>query len=203
MTRSFRVRSLQPNIFGMLSLLVLAGCSLFEPREPEEPSQSSSDFQQPTIPEIVISNLKSAIAQKNVQNYASCFSSPSRREFTFIPSPEALARYSSEFSSWDYAKESAYMQNLTAHAIPNGFSSLLLTQKDPYSPTSDSVIMTFDYTFTFQHSDQGFPATTAQGELQFTLSHDNASNWSIHKWVDLPTGTNTTWSSFKGWFSSH
>lgn len=188
-------------ILPVLLPFLAGSCALFETREPEPPSQTSSDFRPPIGADIVITNLQGAIAHKNLQNYISCFSNPARtqRGFTFIPTTQARAQYST-LDSWDYDKEQAYMNNLISHKTPNGFSNLLLTQKSIFS-SSDSVVYTYDYIFTFEHNDPGFPNSTAAGELQFTIAPDNTSFWSIIRWVDIPTTLPTTWSSFKGWFS--
>jgi hypothetical protein len=188
-------------VLPLLVSFLASSCALFEPREPEPPSQTSSDFRPPIGPDFVITNLQSAIAQKNLQNYISCFSNPARsqRGFTFIPTTVARAQYSI-LDSWDYDKEQAYMNNLISRKAPNGFSSLLLTLKSQFG-SSDSVVYTYGYTFTFEHNDPGFPHSSAVGELQFTLGPDNTGFWSIQRWVDIPTTSPITWSSFKGWFS--
>ncbi len=180
----------------MLPLFMLAGCSLFEPREPEPPSQSSSNFRPPTTPDIVISNLQNAITQKNLQNYISCFSSPANnlRGFTFVPS-QGLAI---QLGSWTYEREYAFMQELISNAQPNGFCNLLLTPKTSLI-FSDSVDYTFDYTFTFETlPSENFPST-AHGNLEFKIGVDNSGTWSIYYWDDneLPNSTDNTWSSFK------
>ena len=178
------------------------GCGLFEPRTPEPPSQSSLNFRPPTDPAIVIANLQSAIDQKNVANYVRCFADPAtmRRRFVFTPSAEANAQYGSAFSNWDVTEEQAYFQNLTARSSPTAFSNLLLTPKSSVV-TADSVIYSYDYIFTFEHSDPGFPKT-ARGNLQFSLATDNSNFWMIYQWSDFKTGEDITWSMFKGKFSN-
>lgn len=187
----------------VLSVSVLGGCSLFEPRDPEQPSQSSSDFLPPTAPDIVITNLRNSIAQKNVQNYVSCFADPSRsgQSYTFVPSADAAALFPSVLNSWTYAEEQVYMTNLVAKAVPNGFANLLLTAATT-QVFADSVIYSADYLLTFQHTEAGFPST-ARGHLQFAIGVDNSNQqWSIYRWVDLKTTEDITWSSFKGRFSN-
>ncbi|MBI4534872.1 MAG: hypothetical protein HY708_01250 [Ignavibacteriae bacterium] len=192
-------------VVRVLGAVLLCGlalrCSLFEPREPEPPTQSSFDFRPPTVPGIVITNLQSAVAQKNVANYISCFADPSRtsREFSFEPSADASALYPSVLRNWTFEDEQSYFQNLVAKATPNGFSNLLLIPKDSII-TADSVIFSFDYTFTFDHTEAGFPST-ARGTLQFSLGAEN-SFWMIYRWSDFKTTDDITWSSFKGKFSN-
>ena len=88
-------------------LMLASGCNLFEPRDPEPPSQSSDSFIPPTDPDIVIENLQNAIAQKNSVNYVRCIADPSRtaRLFEFFPSPDAGSRYASVFATWTVDQE--------------------------------------------------------------------------------------------------
>jgi hypothetical protein len=185
-----------------LFLILSAGCGLFGPRDPEPPNQSSLNYLPPTEPSIVVTNLVSAIDQKNVQNYVSCFSDPSKggRPYVFIPSAEGSSQYGSALSGWTVAQEQAYFQNLVAKSPSTAFSSLALSSKDSLV-TSDSVVYGYHYVFTFEHSDPGFPKLS-QGDLQFTIAPDKNNFWSISRWVDFKTGTDITWSSFKGKFSN-
>ena len=185
----------------LLCLLCIVGCNIFETRDTEPPTQSGSDFRPPTVPEIVVSNLQSAIAQRNTTNYISCFADPTRSShpFRFVPSAGANAQYPSVFASWTYPDEQSYFQNLVARGSPNGYSNLLLVQKSAVV-SADSVVYSYDYTFTFEHTESGFP-TTAQGNLQFSLAADNGS-WVIYAWSDYKTTNDVTWSSFKGKFSN-
>jgi hypothetical protein len=183
------------------------GCGLFEPREPEQPTQSGSNFEPPYSAETVIANLQHAIAAKDLNHYVACFSDPSRsqRGFVFVPSGPGWAQYSSELSEWDRDKEREYMHNLISHTSPSAFSSLLLARKS-FSVTTDSVVYNYTYTFTFHHDGQIISDSTARGELWFSLGADNTGTWSIFRWSDYPltpTTTIMTWSSFKGGFSTH
>jgi hypothetical protein len=191
----------------LLILSSLLGCSLFEPREPERPTQSGSNFQPAYRAETVISNLQNAIASRRIDNYMACFSDPSRsqRGFVFVPSGPGLAQYSSQLSSWDRDKEQEYMSNLISHTASNAFSSLLLVPRS-FAVTTDTVVYNYSYTFTFQHDGQVISDSTARGELQVSLGADNTGTWTIYRWVDYPltpTTPITTWSSFKGGFSTH
>jgi hypothetical protein len=183
-----------------LSLFCIT-CNLFETRDPEEPSESSFNFVPATVPSIVLSNLQNAIAQKSIENYVSNFSDSTvtNRRFMFIPSPEASAQYPN-IRSWSYADEREYFENLIANAIANGFSSLLLTAKDSLI-TPDEANYNFDYIFTFEHTEPGFP-TTARGNLQFTMATDERDIWTIYQWSDFKTTEDIAWSSFKGKFSN-
>jgi hypothetical protein len=188
----------------LLVLLAVAatGCGLFEPRDPEEPSQSSLNYRPPTEPSAVIANLQSAIEQRNQANYVSCFSDASRGApvFVFIPSAEAAAAYGGTLASWTLDDERAYFQNLVARSGQQAYASLTLTLKTT-TVTSDSVVSAYDYVLTFEHSDTGFPRS-ARGSLQFTFREDASNFWAIQRWVDFKTTADVTWSDFKGKFSN-
>jgi hypothetical protein len=184
------------------AFLLLGSCGIFEPREPEEPSESGLNFRPPTEPAIVITNLQAAIDQKNIANYMSCFPDPARggRVFEFYASAEAGAVYPGALTAWTYDNEREYLQNLIARSPSNAFSNLLLAQTSSVI-TADSVVYTFAYTLTFEHSEAGFPQT-AKGNLQFTLGVDNSNFWAIHRWSDFKSTDDVTWSLFKGRFAN-
>ncbi|MBP1657446.1 MAG: hypothetical protein H6Q31_2047 [Bacteroidetes bacterium] len=178
------------------------GCGLFEPRDPEEPSQSSLNYRPPTDPDIVITNLQSAIEQKSVANYAACFADASRgaSPFVFIPSADAAAIYGTTLGSWSLQEEQEYFQNIIARSNQQANATLALTLKTT-TVSSDSVVSAYDYVLVFEHSDPGFPKT-ARGSLQFTLREDASNFWMIQRWVDFKTTSDISWSHFKGKFSN-
>jgi hypothetical protein len=193
-----------PAYLGLFSLLLCAfftGCGLFEPRDPEEPSQSSLNFKPPTEPSVVIANLQSAIEQKNAANYISCFADPVKGNapFIFTPSPEAAGLYTGALESWTLGDEQAYFENLIARSSAQAYSSLTLTATGS-TVSADSVVYGYDYTFIFEHSDEGFPKK-ARGTLQFTLRASQSNFWMIQRWVDFKTTNDISWSHFKGRFS--
>jgi hypothetical protein len=192
---------------GLAAILLVAGsvvpgCGLFDTRTPEPPSESNCFSVPQTRPGTVITNLQTAIAQKCVDTYAACFSggSPGQQPLVFVPSAEAREQYAAVMNNWSTTDEQAYFRNLTARGVVNGFASLLLAPRDSViSP--DSVVYSYDYTFTFQHTEPGFPVT-ARGNMQLSLAPDANNVWRIYRWVDLKTTDDVTWSIFKGRFSN-
>jgi len=189
-------------MFFLVVALSISGinCGLFDTRDPEPPDQSGLDYVPATVPSIVISNLLSAIAQKNVDNYMRNFGDPvvTGRPFLFIPSTEASTVYPS-VREWTYANEREYFQNLVAKA--DGFSSLTLTAQDSVVGPSETTY-NFDYVFSFQHTDAATFPTSAAGNLQFVLAPDQTNTWTIFAWSDFSTSPDITWSSFKGKFGN-
>lgn len=185
-----------------LLAVAAAGCGLFEPRDPEDPSQSSLNYRPPTEPSIVIQNLQGAIEQRNPTNYIGCFADETRGAppFAFIPSAEAAAAYGPTLTAWTLDDERGYFQNLVARSGQQAYASLALTLKNT-TVTSDSVVSAYDYVLVFEHNDAGFPRT-ARGSLQFTLREDAGKFWMIQRWVDFKSTTDITWSELKGKFSN-
>ncbi len=185
------------------AVMLYAGCGLFEPREAEPPSQSGFQYLPRTLPANVVFNLQNAVEQKDVAGYIACFtdSTRSRYSFTFVPSADAAEIYGTVLRNWTYRQEQDYFQNLVAkRRQPVGISRLDLVPKDSVLSGNDMRTYSYDYTFTFEHTEPGFTQTAA-GTLQFTLVNDN-SEWTISRWVDLKTTSGLTWSSFKGKFSN-
>ena len=184
------------------STATLWGCGLFDPRTPEDPTQSSQTFLPATDPFIVISNLQSAVEQKSVPNYVQCLADPAagERTFMFVPSSEGTALYSSVFRSWSVAEEQAYFRNLTTRTTSTSISKLDLTEKTR-SLAADSAILEYDYTLTFENTVTGFPSR-ASGNLQFALGRSSSNIWTIYRWTDFKTTSDISWSLFKGKFSN-
>ncbi len=185
----------------LIVALLLSSCDIFSTREPEQPSQSNCFGQPPTRPLITVNNLESAIVQKCPDNYGSVFSpSAGARPFVFVPSTEGQEQYAAVFGSWSAEDELSYFRNLVAKARTNGFSSLFLAPTDSLI-TADSVVYSFDYTLTFEHTEPGFPYT-ARGNMQLTLAPDATNFWMLVRWSDFKTTADITWSLFKGKFGN-
>lgn len=191
------------SLIPVAAALVLGACNLFEPREAEPPSQSGFQYLPRTFPSNVILNLQNAVEQKDVAGYVACLtdSTRSRYNFTFVPSADAAEIYGTVLRNWTLQHEQEYFQNLVAkRRQPVSISRLDLTPLDSVISGNDTRTYSYDYTFTFEHTEPGF-TSIARGSLQFTLVNDN-SEWTISRWVDLKTTSSLTWSSFKGKFSN-
>ncbi len=179
-----------------------SSCGLFDTRDPEPPSASNCFSAPQTERGVVLVNLQTAIAQKCVDTYTACFSGSTTgsQAFVFVPSAEAREQYGAALSDWTPADEEAYFRNLVAKGITNGFANLLIVPLDSVI-TADSAVYNCDYTFVFEHTEQGFPVA-ARGNLQFTLAPDGNNIWKIYRWTDFKTTNDITWSLFKGKFSN-
>ncbi len=195
-----RCKSFTRRISLLLFLLFVQGCDLFQTRDPQSPSQISSNYKPPVTPEIVLDNLASAVAEYNAVHYIQCLAdtSSSSRQFEFIPSAEVAGSFASIFQSWSPEKERRYFQNLGQPT--NAAPFLSLTNKQQVAASSDSVVYNIDYTLSFPHHNTSAPQTV-RGKMQLFLGANAQASWSIYRWQDFKTTQDSTWSLWKAIFS--
>lgn len=184
-------------ISPFLICLFAESCDLFQTRDPEFPVQNKSTFNTPVTPDIVLANLRSAVGEYNVDNYMRCFVDTTVHTYEFIPSQEAEASYPTVFSRWSLDAERQYFVRL---GLPtNGTPTLSLTTRNS-AVSSDSVTYLLSYTFFFPHHRTDVPQVV-RGNMQLTLGADNQRRWSIYRWQDFKTLSDSTWSIWKAVFS--
>lgn len=186
--------------FGFL--LLAASCDLFETRTPEKPSQGGSTFVPATSPDQVLLNLKSAIAERNTQNYLRSFvdSLSSSRAFEFIPTSSAYARWPSVFSRWNLAAERIYFDNVTTLVPQSAASSLSLAGAFQLLG-SDSAQYNADYQLLLPHGLESIPQSV-HGNIQLFLATDRNKIWSIYRWIDTGFDADPSWSDLKARFAN-
>jgi hypothetical protein len=187
---------------GFLLALTQVACNIFETREPESPSQSSSTFVPATDPSLVFSNVTNAFKDLNSVNYIKSFadSSSAGRSFSFEPTQQAKIKYGGVFLTWNRQSEQQYFENLRSK-IPSGAAATLSFESlTVQSLQSDSAQYEATYRLTVPHTVATL-ATVATGKAQFLLIADRSRNWVIWRWIDLTTSTSTfSWSDLKGAF---
>jgi hypothetical protein len=194
------VRRILTILIPLVVSLALQSCDLFQTREPEPPTQSNSGFKQPVTSDIVLENLRVSVADANADNYVRCFSdtSVSTRGFTFNASSEVLASFGSLFNTWSIAEEQVYFRNL---GLPqNAAPSLSFSNERQLITSSDSVIYSMDYLLFYPHRRSGIPLSV-QGRMQLHIGTDRQGRWSIYRWQDFKSTTDSTWSYWKAIFS--
>ena len=188
-----------------VSVLVAAtqgACNIFETREPEPPSQSSSTFVPATDPSLVFTNMTSAFRDLNSVNYVKSFadSSTAGRNFSFEPTQEAAVKYGGVFLTWNKQSEQQYFENLRSKIPTGSVATLLFESLTVQSLQSDSAQYEATYRLTVPHTVATLP-TEATGKAQFLLIADRSRNWVIWRWTDLTTSTSSfSWSDLKGAF---
>ena len=182
----------------MLLALTAGSCDLLKTRDPQPPDQGNTANPPATTPQILIDNLQSCFANKNVNDYGKIFADAASvgRTYIFVPTQKALANYP-VFSQWTTESELNYfrkaMASVSAGFTPAvSFSNVVLT---PFQ--SDSALYETDYTVFIS-------PTTYAGHVRFSmLPNKNTGTWVISRWEDIQTSNNSTlsWSDLKGQFS--
>jgi hypothetical protein len=187
----------------VLVCFLFVSCQLFKTREPELPTEVStqSNWKQPVTPEITLDNLRNAVADRNTENYIRCFidSNFSERNFVFIPTQEAQIQYPEIFKNWNLRDERNYFNNLKSN-VPSSGSSNLFLSGNFQSFSADSAIYSAFYIVNFQHNVKDVPQS-AKGNLQFYLAPDRNGNWAIYKWIDIKIQNEFSWSELKAKFT--
>jgi hypothetical protein len=191
----------------LLALLLLLAsthiaCNLFETRDPEPPSQSSSTFIPATDPSLVFSNMTNAFRDMNSVNYLKSFadSSSAGRNFSFEPTQQARIKYGGAFLTWNRQSEQQYFENLRSKIPAGSVATLVFESLTVQSLQSDSAQYEATYRLNVPHTVATLP-TQATGKAQFLLVADRSRNWVIWRWIDLTTSTSTfSWSDLKGAF---
>jgi hypothetical protein len=176
-----------------LLFLAWAGCDIFQTRDPEPPTQSTSTFEPPVTPDAVLQNLRSAIGENNLDNYLRCFVDTTFRPYEFIPSQDVRAN----FGVWTLEDERRYFR--TMGATTDG-TALLTTAVQGGTFFADSTY-TIDYALYFPHTEPGVPKLV-RGNMLLHLAIDPQGRWGIDRWSDnkLPSAQDSTWSYLKFWF---
>lgn len=189
-------------------LIVLQSCDLFSTRTPELPDTGRSTFQPPFTPEIVISNFTNAVKEKNIDNFAACFSDTSKNfsaSYRFIPSTEALGKFGTLFFGWNIESERNAFSSLISNMDSDVFPILNFSNNEQYQfeiKQQDSAIFESDYHLTVNHESQTIETVFA-GTLRFLIKSGSDGTWSIEQWTDMnPSGDSilVTWSSLKAGF---
>lgn len=193
---------MRPALALLLSVTLLS-CSLFEPRDPEEPIGSGSQFQPPTSPSIVLKNLQSALTYTNAFDYRKSFSDGTQGlpPFRFTPAADGRAVAPGRFSDWGLEDEEEYLQTIFSELIPGSIPTLILSPSDvTEAPIGDSIRFEAEYSVNFPHTRTG-AEQEAFGRLRFTMKLSNRNEWYITDWEDIPVDSRPTWSVIKARFS--
>ncbi len=180
---------------GLLVLsFVLSSCGVFDPREPELPTDEGGTFIQPDTPEQGVENLQASIAELNTLNYRRSLADA----LAFTPTATAEAQ-TPIWSGWSLAEEERYFSTLVAAAQPNGIHRLDLNDRTFTVLDAERTLLDATYLLTVTHRRADVP-TTVQGRLVWTLIQGPDGLWELAEWTDQELGDNPSWSDLKAAF---
>jgi hypothetical protein len=173
-------------------LVLLQGCDLFSTRDPEKPTERSSEFKPPVTSDLVLDNFKSAIIEHNINNYLRCFVDTTKlsKRFSFSPS----ADFQGIFSSWGTEEERRYFENL-GNPVPE-VPALEFFDLIEQNKTAASTEYTMNYVLYYPHHQAGV-ARQVRGYMHLYLALDSQQWWAIYEWDDRKTVSDSTWSYLK------
>ncbi|MDX2246162.1 MAG: hypothetical protein SF052_05275 [Bacteroidia bacterium] len=169
----------------------LVSCFSIRPVEP--PSSTASDWVSPTDYQILLSNLETAINQRNTQNYLRCFNADSLR---FVPAASLFNNNESIWQAWSVQDEQTYFDNFVANLSAPSGNSLNLTQTDLQDITSDSLKYVGDYALHINHSDTAL-TRLFKGQIQLIIKINTFNEWEIARWTDIEIYRDSSWSHLK------
>lgn len=184
-------------------IFFIACDSLFDIRDVEAPERNTgSQWQPPTTPSQVLTNMENAVLERNADNFLRCLSDSTTGEkpFQFIPDNETLANYPQVFSQWHREDEKRVFQEMDSSVPRNSRFQLVFNDKAEAYETSDSARIEIFYTLRVHHTLETLPSDVS-GRAIFLFSRNEAQrNWIIYGWQDVREEGNPTWSTFKAGF---
>jgi hypothetical protein len=181
-------------LFFIVFPILILSCSLFDPRDPEDPSGTGVVWQTPTSPDIVMENMASALNGQSVL-YLDCLDD----DFVFYADTNDIDDHPElEFSDWTKIVENQTVGSIYS-AVPD--TSLqasftpVVSNPDPPAP-EDSVIIYREYTILIPEAQHEVAFGIA--EIHMVESEDGI--WSIRSWYDYRFNSSTsekTWAVAK------
>jgi hypothetical protein len=179
-------------VVALILCLAFFGWACFETRPVEPPSSSSSDWVSPTDYNILLDNLKRAMAEGNVQNYLRCFD---QDVFLYEAAASLFNNNESVWQNWSLLDEQAYLENMLADLGVSG-NSLSILEADLQDVSADSLRYVGEYSLRINHEDSTL-TTLFKGQLQFLIRLNSFNEWEIEKWADIETHPDSSWSLLK------
>lgn len=182
----------RPHLF-LLYLAILGGSACFQVRPVEPPARTVSDWVSPTDYEILLQNLRDAVAQGNPQNYLRCFEAEA---FRYAPAATLFDNNESLWRNWSVLDEQAWFDNMLANLSSGAGNSLILQQQDLQDVTADSLRYVGEYSLRVNHTDTTL-TTLFRGQLQLLIRANSFNEWEIHRWTDIELYPDSSWSALK------
>lgn len=176
-------------------MLLVTGCSLFSPRDPEDPIDEAGTFLQPDTPEQVVENIRAAISELNTPNYSRSFSADLR----VTPTATAEAQDPGIWSAWSRAEEEQYFSTMAAAAQFGSNHELVLNDQNISIITDSRYEIDASYSLTINHNRPDVP-TAVQGRLIWVMIQEEDGLWRLSEWTDRELSNTPSWSDMKAAF---
>jgi len=185
----------------LLLFLLLSGCDLFSPREPEPPLDTSDPYawKPPTSPEIVLENLSNSFPAHKPNYFLDVLSHDpaGSAAFIFLPDPGVASSQPGVFTVWGYTEEESFVAKLFQALNSEGLQRLSW-ELDQLSPIDDHYEISADYRISLSYSanETQLPALLG-GQAILTLIQNTDLLYEVSKWQDLKSDTLSCWTDLK------
>lgn len=179
--------------FGIV--VSLSGCDVFAPRSPASPIGEGGTFVQPDAPDLVVENIRAAIAELNTANYRRSLAD----DLMYQPTAAAEASDPSLWAGWSKTQDvSSFTTIAEAARLSNGHNLRLEDQ----SVEIGNARYTLDATYVLivRHRRADVP-DTLQGRLIWEIEQGSDGLWQLHRWTDRQLGNSPSWSDLKAGFA--
>ncbi len=181
----------------LLAITLLAGCSLFELREAEDPDDTVSGLCLPVYtPEDVIQNFRQSFSLLDVDCYFGCFvDSTWTHEYSFIP--ESGFQDIPLFSNWTAQSEYDFLTSLSQHYSGENANREHLLSLDNvlWGEAGDTTTYYADYELTMFLEDT---LHSYAGGIFLKLSRlGTFQDWAIYSWEDQAIPGDDSWTTLK------
>jgi len=180
-------------IYFLVILLGLGWGACFRTRTIEPPNTGGSAWITPSDYTILLTNLQAAIGNHDVQNYLRCFN---QEQLDFQPAASLLNNNEVVWQNWSWQDEQAYFNNMATQLSSLSGNSLSLTEIDLQDVSADSLRYVGNYSLQIFHTDSTL-STLFKGQIQLTVKLNEFNEWEIHRWQDIETSLDSSWSLLK------
>lgn len=185
--------------------ILLSGCELFQPRDPQPPSENTSPYQwlQPTTWEIVLTDLELAFKALNQKYFLDVLADTATGEvgFVFIPDPHVAHTSGQDFTNWGYVEESQFLEAIFSRLSSDTLNTLTWFNKIETTLSPDQMQIQADYQLHLKFksaSREAYPEHLS-GQALLLIELQNNNYWQITRWqdYDIPTDSLHSWTYLK------
>lgn len=187
--------TLLPRLF---LLVLLAGCTLFEPRDGDAPLAASDlDWRPPLSPDAVLHNLDEVLQSGDPLRYEEILAD-SGWAITFQHIGDRVALVDGLAADWQRQDELVWWQRFSDQFRQEAQRpSFELARRDSVQ-TPDSTSYLVDYWIEVPTRDV---VLEYSGRLRLSLSrHQLRGDWGIHRWEDFGSDTSSSWTILKQFY---
>ncbi|MCF7797246.1 MAG: hypothetical protein K9N11_02505 [Lentisphaeria bacterium] len=187
----------------LVGFLFLAACELFQPRDPQPPSDGNSPYQwlQPTTWEIVLTDLELAFKALNQKYFLDVLADTATSDegFTFIPDPNVAHTSGQDFTNWGYTEESQFLEAIFSRLSTDTTNTLTWFNKIETTLSLDEMQIQADYQLHLKFktaSRETYPEHLS-GRALLLIKRQNNNYWQITRWEDAGNDSMPSWTYLK------